>query len=174
MVELFVCFSSRTSFPFKVSRYTCGYSLIGFLHILYLDHHIIYLISFSHHIIYLCTFRLSSIFLFCGNLFYSNSLYICTLRTWTLYWDKCVIVTNWTSFVLCTIFVASFFFSWWCPVFFFSSNPPKKKIKGCNLLKAPTSKWLVLTTKLQFYFSDNHASSNLTKFISYILWRFCC
>ena len=129
MVELFVCFSSRTSFPFKVSRYTCGYSLIGFLHILYLNHHIIYLKSFSHHIIYLCTFRLSSIFLFCGNLFYSNSLYICTLRTWTLYWDKCVIVTNWTSFVLCTIFVASFFFSWWCPVFFFSSNPPKKKLK---------------------------------------------
>ena len=63
MVEIFVCFPSRTSFPFKVSRYTCGYGLIGFLHMLYLNHHIIYLISFSHHIIYLCTFRLSSIFL---------------------------------------------------------------------------------------------------------------
>ena len=57
MVEIFVCFPSRTSFPFNVRRYTCWYSLIGFLHILYLNHHIIYLISFSHHIIYLCTFR---------------------------------------------------------------------------------------------------------------------
>ena len=62
MVEIFVCFPSRTSFPFKVSRYTCEYSF-KYFYIRYLNHHIIYLVSFTNHVIYRRTFRLSSIFL---------------------------------------------------------------------------------------------------------------
>ena len=38
MVEIFVWFSSRTSFPFKVSRYTCGFSF-KYFYMIYLNHH---------------------------------------------------------------------------------------------------------------------------------------
>ena len=116
MVEIFVCFSSRTSFPFKVSRYTCGYSFKYFC-MIYLNHHYHLLRIFyqPYHLPVHVSFEFD--FSFAVTFFKRSHYTFARLRTWTSHWNKCVILINWTNFVMCTIFVASFFFMMACFLF---------------------------------------------------------
>ena len=80
MVEIFVCFPSRTSFPFQVSRYTCSYSFslqlynIIFKSLDYLPVYLLLTISFT------CARFLCVRFFLCSNHFNSASLYVCTIQ----------------------------------------------------------------------------------------------
>ena len=100
---MFVCFPSRTRFSFKVSRYTCGYSFnfsvvdvfkspYNLPHIFYPPYHLPLHVLFEFHF----PFAVTSV---------TRSHYTCVrLRTWTFYWNKSVVLTNWSNFVMCTIF----------------------------------------------------------------------
>ena len=93
MVEIFVCFPSRTSFPFQDSRYTCSYSFslqlyniifksLDYLpHIFYLPYHLPVHVSFAFDFSFAVTTLTRP--------HYTFALF----RTWTLYWNKCVIST---------------------------------------------------------------------------------
>ena len=85
MVEIFVCFPSRTSFPFQVSRYTCNYSFslqlyniifksLDYLpHIFYLPYHLPVHVSFAFDFSFAVTTLTRP--------HYTFALF----RTWTLY-----------------------------------------------------------------------------------------
>ena len=85
MVQIFVCFPSRTSFPFKESRYTCRYSFslqlyniifksLDYLpHIFYLPYHLPVHVSFEFDFSFAVTTLTWAHYTFAR------------LRTWTLY-----------------------------------------------------------------------------------------
>ena len=78
MVEIFVCFPSRTSFPFQDSRYTCNYSFslqlyniifksLDYLpHIFYLPYHFPVHVSFAFDF----SFAVTTL----------TTLYVCTMQ----------------------------------------------------------------------------------------------
>ena len=115
MVEIFASFPAWTILPFKVSRYTCGYSFSSQLYILFkLPYYLPHIFYLPYHLPVHFSFEFD--FSFAVTSLTRPHYTFARMRTWTLYWNKCVILTICSSSnfaVHGSIFLDDGLFSFW-------------------------------------------------------------